>query len=103
MKTPGNKAKGSVAFADFTSEEGCVRSVRKPQTPYRTHAIASPFVDKTPSTSVQNIITLAMTSGKVSDRKKRNHSIEQRLSPNNTPSTEIFPRRTRRGSRLFEA
>lgn len=104
MKTPGSKSKGSVAFADYSSEENRVRRGTSPstRTPSRRHTNVSPFVDKTPSTAVQNIITLAMAPGRVSDRKKQQNSIDlQRLSSDNSPSTEILPRRTRRGSRLF--
>lgn len=103
MKTPGSKSKGSVAFADFISDEGCVKSGSKQsaQTPSRRHTNVSPFVDKTPSTAVQNIIT-AVSLGRVSDRKKRENSIDLHgLSSNNSPSTEVLPRRARLGSRLF--
>lgn len=104
MKTPGNKAKATVAFADFISEEGSVRRrgiKTSALTPSRTQINVSPFVDKTPSTAVQNIITLAMASGRVSDRKKRGNGIDLQQLSNNSPSTEVLPRRARRGSRLF--
>lgn len=95
-----------MAFADFIGEEDSVRRRSKKttcfQTPSRSHSIASPFAEKTPSTAVQNIITLAIASGRVSDRKKRKNSTDlQQLSTNNSPSTEVLPRKTRRRSRLF--